>query len=873
MSDSAPAATKSAPANGSPAEAQSGTLGTFAGVFTPSVLTILGLILFLRTGYVIGAAGLASALLIILIANVISLLTSTSLSAIATNLRVRGGGDYYLISRTLGVEFGGALGLVLFLAQSVSVAFYAIGFGEAIAALGNFEPWVGQLFAGGAVTGLFVLAWLGADVATRFQYVVMVTLFSAITAFFVGGFSAFDGELLSSNWGGTGGVSFWVLFAIFFPAVTGFTQGVSMSGDLAEPGKSLPRGTFLAVFVSMAIYLVTAILFAGSMPGAELVADYNAMRKVSSVGWLVDAGVIAATLSSALASFLGAPRILQSLASDRVFSWLTPFAKVDPASGNPRRGVLLAAAIAYATILVGDLNAIAPLVSMFFLISYGLLNFATWYESRGRSPSFRPRFRWFDERLSLLGALGCLGAMIAVDPTWGAVSLVVLVALHQLVARNTDIPRWADGSRSFRFQRIRENLHAVTNNTQHARDWRPVLLAFSDDPKRRRRLLRFASWIEGNSGFTTAVRLVEGKGIATRKKARELQAELNRELVSNGVEAFGRVIAVEDVEHGLPVLLQSHGIGGIEPNMVLLNWFDGTPLPEGSFGMRRYGRPLRTALRHGCHVVVLEATTEEMAHFFRTKPNKRRIDVWYSDDASGHLLLMLAYLMTRTDDWEEATLRVLIERGERESDAEALEGLQRKLDDVRIRAKPQVVAKLDHDLVVRHSADATVVLMPFVLRDECPTTSFDCSLDELVEDLPITGFVAAAEDIDLEAAPESGSMGVIANALDTVQDAETKLRQADTAAEQALEAASTLREKLLAAQAADGPAEQSDALAAELADADADAEDKRRRALKAQAKLESATREADAVKRGETPSSSGENAPPNTNVPASDDTP
>jgi len=863
---SSPAAASSAPgkgaASGRAPDEQGGTLGTFAGVFTPSVLTILGLILFLRTGYVVGAAGLLSALLIMLIANGISLLTSTSLSAIATNLRVRGGGDYYLISRTLGVEFGGAIGLVLFLAQSVSVGFYSIGFGEAVTGFLGLEPWTSQLFAGIAVSLLFVLAWAGADWATRVQYLVMTILFSAIVAFFIGGFGAFDGATLSANWGSASELSFWTLFALFFPAVTGFTQGVSMSGDLKSPGRSLPNGTFMAVFLSMGIYLLTAVLFAGARPGTELVANYNAMREISSVGWLVDAGIVAATLSSALASFMGAPRILQSLASDRVFSVLTPFAAVHIETGNPRRGVLLAAGIALGTILLGDLNAIAPLVSMFFLISYGLLNFATWYESRGRSPSFRPRFRWFDERLSLLGALGCLGAMIAVDPTWGAVALVILVALHQLVARNSDIPRWADGSRSYRFQRIRESLHAITVDAQHARDWRPVLLAFSDDPKRRRRLLRFASWIEGGSGFTTAVRMIEGKGPATRRKARELQNELARELKANGTQAFARVIAVEDVAHGLPVLLQAHGLGSIEPNVVLLNWFDGTPLPEGSFGMRRYGRPLRTALRHGCHVVVLEATTEEVAHFLRTKPNKRRIDVWYRDDATGHLLLMLAYLMTRTVDWEEATLRVLTERGENESDADALAALQQALDDVRIRAKAQVVAKLDQETVIAQSADATVVLMPFVLRNECPTTTFDCSLDALVEELPITGFVAAAEDVDLDAMPESGAIAEIATALDGVKLAEQRARQADDVAQTAAQTASALRVKLLAAQAKERPEEERSALADELGAAQADAEDKRRRALKAQAKLVSAQREAEAAKRGETPSSSGESGGP-----------
>ncbi|MGD8273278.1 MAG: amino acid permease, partial [Desulfobacterales bacterium] len=221
-----------------------GTLGTFAGVFTPSILTILGIILFLRLGFVVGNAGLGRALIILALANGISVLTTFSLSAIATNLKVKGGGDYYLISRTLGLEFGGAIGIVLFLAQSVSIGFYCIGFGEVLARILSLQAaYATQLIAAGAVAFLFIFAWLGADWATRFQYGVMAILIAALLSFFVGGIAKWDTALLAQNWGTpAGGLGFWAIFAIFFPAVTGFTQGVSMSGDLKDAGKSLPRG-------------------------------------------------------------------------------------------------------------------------------------------------------------------------------------------------------------------------------------------------------------------------------------------------------------------------------------------------------------------------------------------------------------------------------------------------------------------------------------------------------------------------------------------------------------------------------------------------------------------------------------------------------
>ncbi|MCP4371326.1 MAG: amino acid permease, partial [Deltaproteobacteria bacterium] len=358
-----------------------GTLGTFAGVFTPSILTILGIILFLRLGYVVGNAGLGLTLVILLLANGISVLTSVSLSAISTNLKVKGGGDYYLISRTLGLEFGGAIGIVVFLAQSVSIAFYCLGFGEALAALlplnSSLLP---QMIAASAVSFLFIFAWLGADWATKFQYVVMSILAAAILSFFIGGFVKWDTVRLIQNWSSPQtDLGFWVLFALFFPAVTGFTQGVSMSGDLKDPGKSLPRGTFMAVGVSIIVYILSSMIFAAALPADVMMSDYSAMNKVAFIDFFVTAGVIAATLSSAMASFLGAPRILQSLAGDRTFPFLAMFAKGSGPMGNPRRGVLLSVCIAYATIGFGRLNLIAPVVSMFFLLSYGLLNYATYF--------------------------------------------------------------------------------------------------------------------------------------------------------------------------------------------------------------------------------------------------------------------------------------------------------------------------------------------------------------------------------------------------------------------------------------------------------------------------------------------------------------
>ena len=841
---------KKKPKNDTEAEATSrGTLGTFAGVFTPSVLTILGLILFLKTGYVVGNAGLGRALLIILIANSISILTSISLSAVATNLRVKGGGDYYLISRTLGVEYGGALGLVLFLAQSVSVAFYSIGFGSVLTSvLGLQQSWATQAIAAGAVAVLFLLAWLGSDWATRFQYLVMVVLFAGIVSFFVGAIPAWDMEVLRLNFAPSGDAPFWILFAIFFPAVTGFTQGVSMSGDLKDAGRSIPTGTFAAVGISILVYFAAALLFGAVRPGAQLIAeDTTAMRGIAILPALVDAGAIAATLSSALASFLGAPRILQSLAKDRVFPVFNLFAEGSGPSNNPRRAVLLTTVIAFFTIGLGNIDAIAPVVAMFFLISYGLLNYATYSEARANSPSFRPRFRYFNARLSLLGGLACLGAMLAIHPLAGAVAVAMIFVIQKYIARTVKVDRWVDSDRARRFQRVREDLLAISADLEHPLNWRPVLIAFSDSEARRRRLLRFASWLEGKSGLCTIVRIVAGTGAQARKKQQEYLKALKAEIDDQKLPAFPRVIVAEDPETAAPVLIQSHGLGPVKPNTVLLNWYDRSS-EYGEPGLKNYTRYLRVGLRYGCNLVLLAAGPDEFSVVEKIRSSDRRIDVWYRDDATGRLSLLLAYLVTRTDRWQGARIRVLAAAPKGQGADEALQELKQMLDDVRITAEPLIVDDPGHDAIVRESAASQLVFLPLRLTEDGPTGIHEGPLDDTLGQLGITALVLARQDINLDAEPEEGKLAQIAEAVDAADQAKKTARKIEKEALKVEKGAAEVEAKLEAAASGSVEPDQLDALTEEARQAAEAVEKSKRRAAKARVKAEDAEREANSVK-------------------------
>jgi len=829
------------------APAPKGTLGTFAGVFTPSVLTILGIILFLRLGFVVGNAGLGPTLLILLLANGISVLTSVSLSAIATNLKVKGGGDYYLISRTLGREFGGAIGIVVFLAQSVSIAFYCLGFGEVVARL--FASDLGilpQLIAAIAVSLLFILAWLGADWATKFQYVVMAVLTAAILSFFIGGFIKWDSGLLAQNWTSSHTeIGFWVLFAIFFPAVTGFTQGVSMSGDLKDPGKSLPRGTFAAVGLSIVVYFISSIIFAAVLPGEVLISNYGAMKQVALFSSLIAAGVIAATLSSAMASFLGAPRILQSLAADRIFPFLRLFAKGSGPTANPRRGVLLSTGIAFATVAYGHLNLIAPVVSMFFLISYGLLNYATYYEARSQSPSFRPRFRYFNKWLSLAGALACLGAMLAVDLTAGIVAVAVLFAIFQYLKRTAGPARWADSRRSYHLQMIREHLLAAETEPIHPRNWRPQILAFSDNPERRAQLLRFSSWIEGLSGLTTAVRMLEGEGARMRKLKQEAEDELHRDIIKNGFSAFALVVAAPNLQTGIQLIAQAYGIGALKANTILLNWLGQLPNRILNLNDQDFANNLRAARLYDCNLVILDAKPDKWSALTEADKNDLIIDVWWQNNATGRLMLLMAYLMTRSELWENAKIRLLA-IGSDQSEGLTIDSLHQMLEEVRIEAEPEIVANAAADDIAEYSADSSLVFLPFRLKENQVVDAFGNPMEDSLFLLPVVAMVMAAKEIQLTAEPEEGDAGDKAQILDALEEAREKETEIAKEAEKAVEAAKKARkeaEEIKSDTEAANPetVKKTEKTAGE---AEKQAEKLARKAAKATAKAQTAVKEA-----------------------------
>jgi len=599
------------------------------------------------------------------------------------------------------------------------------------------------------------------------------------------------------------------------------------------------------VGISIVVYLLSAVLFSASLPQSVLSGDYTAMNRVAIFGFLITAGVIAATLSSAMASFLGAPRILQSLASDRIFPFLLPFAKGEGATNNPRRGVLLAGGIALITIGLGNLNVIAPIVSMFFLISYGLLNYATYYETRAASPFFRPRFKWYDGRLSLLGGLSCLGVMLAIDISAGLISAAVLFSIYQYLRRTAGPARWADGSRSYHLQRVRDHLLAAAAEPEHPRDWRPQLLLFSDRPERRAPLLTLAAWITGNTGLITVVQIIEERGAKAIKLQKETEIELQKETATYELGAFPLVVSASNFELGVDMLVQAAGIGPLQTNTILFGWLSKETSRRPHIRKTLYDRRLKRIFKQGRNIIVLDAKEGRWQEMLSLPDTERRIDVWWWDDATGRLMLLLAHLITRSKDWDDARIRVL--SAEWKGDAKGpVENLKTFLEDVRIDAEPVELEKVDAATVEEQSGDASLVLMPFQIKGERSLGPFGEPVENIINRLPSVAMVLAAEDIDLEAEPEEGKAGEMASVLDQLADAEKNTQRTEKEVEKASQSLDEKLARLSAIEKSETEPAKIQKMRNEVFDAEADVEKAVRKAAKAEAKtLHAAQKAAD----------------------------
>ncbi|MGC1396012.1 MAG: Na-K-Cl cotransporter [Coleofasciculaceae cyanobacterium] len=715
---------------------KSSGLGTFGGVYTPSVLTILGVIMYLRFGWVVGNVGLVGTLMIVTLATSITFLTSLSISAIATDRVVRVGGAYYMIGRALGLEIGGAVGIPLYLAQALSVALYTIGFAESVVAT---FPQLSKLYVALITTILVaVLALTSAEIAIRAQYVIMAAIILSLISLVLGNPLDIPNPQMFET--PASGESFWVVFAVFFPAVTGIMAGVSMSGDLRDPSRSIPTGTLAAVGTGYVIYMALPLLLATRADTQSLINDPLIMTQMSFWGPAILFGVWGATLSSALGSILGAPRVLQALARDGIFPrWLSFLGQGSGAGDEPRVGTAVTLGIAIATVCIGELNLIAPVLTMFFLTTYLVLNVAAGVEGFLQSPSFRPTFRvhW---SLSFLGALGCLGVMFLIDAVATVVAAIIVLGIYFWLQQREMTSAWGDVRRGVWLALLRFCLFKL-GAEEDPKNWRPHILVLSGAPTKRWSLIELADAFTHNRGLITVASILPS-GSRNLAQQTQLEATIRDYLERRSVQALVRVVTAADPFVGAERLIEAYGLGSFVPNTILLG---DSESPERR---DRFCQSIATIHQAGRSIVILRDSDRGFGA-------RRRIDVWWGGlKANGSLMLLLAYLLRTEIDWRDATIYLKLVVKDQDAARSAQSNLADTIADLRIEAKPKVLiaeGRSFNEILHDSSKKADLIFLGMANPEDTPDyTQYYEKLQNRATGLPTTVFVLAAPDFAFE---------------------------------------------------------------------------------------------------------------------------
>jgi len=457
--------------------------GTFEGVFTPTILTILGVILYLRLGWVVGNAGFGGALIIILLAKVVTVTTGLSIASMASNIKIGDGGSYAIISRSLGLEIGSAVGLPLYLSQALGAAMYIVGFSEGWTAL--FPAHDPIIVSSSVLILLLTVSMVSAHMALRAQYIIMFLIAGSLVSFFMGNGQATDQILI---WGNYESAPFWAVFAIFFPAVTGIEAGAAMSGELADPKNSLRQGILYAIAISFVVYVAVAFWLDKSVSSELLRSNYKIMLDISRWRAVLLAAILGATLSSALGAIVGGPRTLLALGKNKVIPLGRFFAKRSK-NGEPQIAILFTGIIIETALLLGDLNTIAPLLTMFFLITYGTINMVVLIEKGTGVVSFRPTFN-VPFIVPLIGTLWCGIAMFLINPVFAASAILVILVVYSLQIRMNHRAPWGDVRQGL-FTAIAEwAVRISAKMPASSKSWKPNLLVPIENPRYWRRRLR-----------------------------------------------------------------------------------------------------------------------------------------------------------------------------------------------------------------------------------------------------------------------------------------------------------------------------------------------------------------------------------------------
>ena len=691
-------------------------------VFLASISTILGAILFLRFGYATAHAGVAGTLLLIILGHAITIPTALAIAEISTNLKVEGGGEYFMISRSFGPMLGGTIGISLYFSQAISVAFYMIAFSEAFRPLlpliGNaigIEPSIYFISIPSTILLLVIIIFKGAAIGVRALWGVAGILAISLLMFFLGSTDSphsFDMFARINNHD-----DIFVVFAIIFPAFTGMTAGVGLSGDLRNPRKSIPLGSISATLIGMIVYVLVVLKLGYSFSPDELATDQFIMSRVALWGPIIPIGLAAATLSSAIGSLLIAPRTMQALANDNIL-WMKKInnflSKGKGESNEPFNATLVTAVIIFLFVSAGNVDFVARIISMFFMITYGTLCLVSFLEHFSGNPSYRPTFRskWY---LSMLGFFACLIMMFQMSTPYAILSIIAIVIIYLSIKKGREEEYGLSDMLRGVFSQITRNLQIIIQRKSRVSQtsWRPSFIAISSRSFIRLAPFDLLRWISHHYGFGTFIHFI--KGVLTEQTKQEAKVKLEQ-LIKMGAASNAGIyvdtIISPSFKTAVAQIVQIPGIAGMDNNCILFEYLnnDADDIPDIVDG-------IQFAALVDFNICVLRSSERHFGY-------KKKIHIWLTptDYRNANLMILLAYIIIGHPEWEGCEIEIYasFESEEQSREMEKLDSLIKK---GRIPISGKTVqqvhwnknVKTFENIVSEKSENADLVIMGFSL--------------------------------------------------------------------------------------------------------------------------------------------------------------
>lgn len=690
-------------------------------VFLTAISTILGAIMFLRFGYAVGNVGFIGTLGIIIIGHLVTIPTAMAIAEISTNQKVEGGGEYYIISRSFGRTIGATIGISLYLSQAISVAFYIVAMGVAF---GPLLEWLELTYHFTVpdtrlitlpCLGLMTLLILtkGADLGMKALYVVVLILFISLILFFAGSGSpqgiTFDTLTRTTS----SPESFFLVFAICFPAFTGMTAGVGLSGDLKDPSVSIPKGTLYATLIGLIIYILIALKLATSTDTESLIENELVMSNIALWGPIIPIGLAAATFSSALGSYLVAPRTLQALGKDEVFPNIKMnefLSKGKGKNNEPFSASLVTMLIAIIFVGIGDVNFVAEIISMFFMVTYGSLCLISFFQHFSGDPSYRPTFksRWY---ISLFGAFMCFFMMFKMNTLYAVLALLLMVVLYYyLNSKNEGKKQGIAGIFQgviFQFSRSIQVFLQKSEKDINDETWRPSVVAFSNQTFQQNASFQVMKWVTRKHGFGSYIHWVKANfDVNTANESEEILKRMIRISNVSHSNFYLDTLVAPSYTGSLVQILQMPGISGKDNNMVLLDFERGNQEQPAQI-VENYN--LMVTDNHD--ICILSTSSKGFGVM-------NEIHIWIDVDQinNAQMMIVLSYIILGNSDWKKGQAKVFVTIPEHDDGL-----MQRKFEDLifsgRIPISNSNVVFINGDnrnvLIQEHSKDADLLMIGF----------------------------------------------------------------------------------------------------------------------------------------------------------------